>query len=66
MNKDDRKKLLNAGITMLRTSDYPKVVIKYFTKEESWATWMAFETKAERSRLVKRINENEPRMIFDE
>jgi len=65
MNKNDRNKLATAGFTILRIHESPDLKITQMTSEHSWANYGKYESKAAMYREVTRVNEHEPKMIFD-
>lgn len=65
MHSTDQKKLQKAGFTILRASDYPSPRINKLSSKQSWVCDQQFDTKAARDREVKRILDNEQKMIFD-
>lgn len=66
MHSKDRCKLIANGFTLLRSDDNPMPRIKVDRSGNgSWATWKKFETKTARDKEIKRILEEEGKMIFD-
>ena len=65
MTKYDQNKLTKDGYTILRIHESPDNNITYMTGSHSWSIFGKYESKAAMYREVKRINEHEPKMIFD-
>ena len=64
MNGYDRMKLTKAGYTLLRVR-IEELKIVQMTGDSSWSTYGKYATKAALNREIDRINNNEPKMIFD-
>ena len=64
MTNYDRMKLTKAGYTLLRVR-MEELKIVQMTGEHSWANYGAYPTKAALNREITRINNEEPKMIFE-
>ena len=60
----DRMKLTKAGYTLLRVR-MEELKIVQMTGEHSWANYGDYPTKAALNREITRINNEEPKMIFE-
>ncbi len=60
----DRMKLTKAGYTLLRVR-MEELKIVQMTGEHSWANYGTYPTKAALNREITRINNEEPKMIFE-
>jgi hypothetical protein len=65
MNKYDRNKLLKAGFTVLRDHTMPFFHITKTNEKGNWVFHCKYESMAAMQREISRINETEPKMIFE-
>ena len=64
MTNYDRIKLTKAGFTLLRIHN-DELKITFMTGSHSWATYNKYPTNAAMQREIKRINDEEPKKIFE-
>lgn len=64
MTNYDRMKLTKAGYTLLRVHIEDLKITK-MTGNSAWSNYMKFDTKAALNREIDRINNKEPKMLFE-
>ena len=64
MTNYDRMKLTSAGYILLRVR-IEELKIVQMTGNSSWSTYGKYANKAALNREIDRINNNEPKMIFE-
>lgn len=64
MTNYDRMKLIKAGFVLLRIRIEDLKIVQ-MTGDSAWSNYGKYETKAALNREVDRINDNEPKMIFE-
>ena len=64
MTNYDRMKLTKAGYTLLRVRMEELIIVK-MTGNSSWSNYGKYPTKAALNREITRINNEEPKMIFE-
>ena len=60
----DRLKLTKSGFTILRVRESELKIVQ-MTGNSSWSNYGSYDTKAALNREIERINQHEPKMIFD-